>query len=115
MISSSTPTRCEHAVFEIMSNAIDEARAGYGMEIQVTRFADGSFQVEDQGRGCPVVLVAESKQNAGVHHSLTFHDVQKILCWDGDVGENLQVGQPADGCDGTLPQLLLAGAWRVPG
>lgn len=38
---------CEHAVFEIMSNAIDEARAGYGMEIQVTRFADGSFQVED--------------------------------------------------------------------
>ena len=45
---------CEHAVFEIMSNAIDEARAGYGTEIQVTRFTDGSFQVEDQGRGCPV-------------------------------------------------------------
>ena len=45
---------CEHAVFEIMSNAIDEARAGYGTQVQVTRFADGSFQVEDQGRGCPV-------------------------------------------------------------
>lgn len=45
---------CEHAVFEIMSNAIDEARAGYGSEIWVTRFADGSFQVEDSGRGCPV-------------------------------------------------------------
>ena len=45
---------CEHAVFEIMSNAIDEARAGYGAEIRVTRFADGSFQVEDSGRGCPV-------------------------------------------------------------
>jgi len=45
---------CEHAVFEIMSNAIDEARAGYGSEIRVTRFVDGSFQVEDAGRGCPV-------------------------------------------------------------
>ena len=45
---------CEHAVFEIMSNAIDEAREGHGTLITVTRFADHSIQVEDQGRGCPV-------------------------------------------------------------
>ena len=45
---------CEHAMFEILSNAIDEARAGYGRLITVTRFADLSIQVEDQGRGCPV-------------------------------------------------------------
>ena len=45
---------CEHAVFEIMSNAIDEAREGHGDLITVTRFEDGSIQVEDQGRGCPV-------------------------------------------------------------
>ena len=45
---------CEHAVFEIMSNAIDEAREGHGTLITVTRFADRSIQVEDQGRGCPV-------------------------------------------------------------
>ena len=45
---------CEHAVFEIMSNAIDEAREGHGSLITVTRFEDGSIQVEDQGRGCPV-------------------------------------------------------------
>ena len=45
---------CEHAVFEIMSNAIDEARGGHGKLITVTRFADRSIQVEDQGRGCPV-------------------------------------------------------------
>ena len=45
---------CEHAVFEILSNAIDEARGGHGSLITVTRFADHSIQVEDQGRGCPV-------------------------------------------------------------
>jgi len=45
---------CEHAVFEIMSNAIDEAREGHGQLITVTRFEDKSIQVEDQGRGCPV-------------------------------------------------------------
>ena len=44
----------EHAVFEILSNAIDEARGGHGKLITVTRFADRSIQVEDQGRGCPV-------------------------------------------------------------
>ena len=45
---------CEHAVFEILSNAIDEAREGYGDLITVTRFADKSIEVEDFGRGCPV-------------------------------------------------------------
>ena len=45
---------CEHAVFEIMSNAIDEAREGHGSLITVTRFLDRSIQVEDQGRGWPV-------------------------------------------------------------
>ena len=45
---------CEHAVFEILSNSIDEARGGYGKLITVTRFQDRSIQVEDQGRGCPV-------------------------------------------------------------
>ena len=45
---------CEHAVFEILSNAIDEAREGHGDLILVTRFLDRSIQVEDFGRGCPV-------------------------------------------------------------
>ena len=45
---------CQHAVFEIMSNSIDEAREGHGSLITVTRFLDKSIQVEDQGRGCPV-------------------------------------------------------------
>ena len=45
---------CEHAVFEILSNAIDEAREGHGRVITVTRYNDRSIQVEDMGRGCPV-------------------------------------------------------------
>ncbi len=45
---------CEHSVFEILSNSIDEARAGFGELITVTRFEDHSIQVEDFGRGCPV-------------------------------------------------------------
>ena len=45
---------CQHAVFEIMSNSIDEAKEGHGTLITVTRFEDRSIQVEDFGRGCPV-------------------------------------------------------------
>ena len=45
---------CEHAVFEILSNAVDEAKEGHGDLIIVTRYADKSIEVEDFGRGCPV-------------------------------------------------------------
>ena len=45
---------CQHSVFEILSNSIDEAREGYGKKIIVTRYADGSIEVEDFGRGIPV-------------------------------------------------------------
>ena len=45
---------CEHAVFEILSNAIDEARAGNGNIITLTRYLDKSIECEDFGRGCPV-------------------------------------------------------------
>ncbi len=45
---------CQHSVFEILSNSIDEAREGYGDKIVVTRFRDGSVEVQDFGRGIPV-------------------------------------------------------------
>jgi len=45
---------CEHAVFEILSNSIDEAREGYGNVITLTRYEDRSIEIEDFGRGCPV-------------------------------------------------------------
>ena len=45
---------CQHAVFEILSNSIDEAREGYGRKITITRFEDNSFEVQDAGRGVPL-------------------------------------------------------------
>ncbi|CAB1241312.1 DNA gyrase subunit B [Ruminococcaceae bacterium BL-6] len=45
---------CEHSIFEIFSNSIDEAREGFGSEITVTRYEDDSVEVEDHGRGIPV-------------------------------------------------------------
>lgn len=45
---------CEHAVFEIVSNAVDEAREGYGDTIRITAYNDRSVEVEDDGRGVPL-------------------------------------------------------------
>jgi len=45
---------CQHAFFEILSNSVDEAREGYGNVINVTRYLDGSYEVEDFGRGVPL-------------------------------------------------------------
>lgn len=36
---------CEHSVFEILSNSIDEAREGYGRRIVITKFLDFSIEV----------------------------------------------------------------------
>jgi len=45
---------CQHSVFEIISNGVDEAREGYGDRVVVTRYLDHSVAVQDFGRGCPV-------------------------------------------------------------
>ena len=45
---------CQHSFFEILSNSIDEAREGYGTEIEVTRYLDKSIEIKDYGRGMPL-------------------------------------------------------------
>ncbi len=45
---------CAHAMFEILSNAIDEFRAGYGDEIVTIRHSDCSITIKDKGRGIPL-------------------------------------------------------------
>ena len=45
---------CEHSIFEVISNSIDEAREGYGNKIVITHYRNNDIEVEDFGRGCPV-------------------------------------------------------------
>ncbi len=54
IFGSDGPDGCAHSIFEIISNSIDEARAGFGEKIIITRWNDGTIEVEDFGRGCPV-------------------------------------------------------------
>ncbi len=78
---------CEHAVFEIVSNAIDEAREGYGKQIIVSKFLDGSIQVEDFGRGCPVDYnPAEQRYN----WELVFCELYAGGKYDNEAGENYE-------------------------
>ena len=66
---------CEHAVFEILSNAIDEAREGHGNLIIVTRYLDHSIEVTDFGRGCPER--GQIQLGAGVLRALRGRQVQE--------------------------------------
>ncbi len=45
---------CEHSIFEVISNSIDEARSGFGDKIIITHYRNNDIEVEDYGRGCPV-------------------------------------------------------------
>ena len=45
---------CQHSIFEIISNSIDEAREGFGDLIKISYFKDNSITIEDNGRGIPV-------------------------------------------------------------
>ena len=78
---------CEHAVFEILSNAIDEAREGYGNLITVTRYADQSIEVEDFGRGCPVDWNEKEKR---WNWELVFCELYAGGKYANDTGENYE-------------------------
>jgi DNA gyrase subunit B len=78
---------CEHAVFEILSNSIDEAREGYGKEIILTSYRDGSIEVEDFGRGCPVDYnSAEQRYN----WELVFCELYAGGKYDNEDGDNYE-------------------------
>ncbi len=78
---------CEHAVFEILSNSIDEAREGYGDVIILTKYEDGSIQVEDFGRGCPVDYNPVEQRN---NWELVFCELYAGGKYDNDEGENYE-------------------------
>lgn len=78
---------CEHAVFEILSNAIDEAREGYGSIITLTRYLDKSVEVEDFGRGCPVDWNEKEKR---FNWELVFCELYAGGKYQNDAGENYE-------------------------
>lgn len=78
---------CCHSVFEILSNSIDEAREGYGKEIIVTKFADGSIQVEDHGRGIPVDY---NKNEERYNWELVFCELYAGGKYNNNDGENYE-------------------------
>lgn len=55
MYIGSTDTKgLMHCLWEIIDNSVDEALSGFGKSIEVFLNADGSIEVDDQGRGIPV-------------------------------------------------------------
>ena len=76
---------CQHAVFEILSNSIDEAREGHGNLITLTRYADKSIEVEDFGRGCPVDWNANEKR---YNWELVFCELYAGGKYSNNEGEN---------------------------
>ena len=97
---------CEHAVFEILSNAIDEAREGHGNVITVTRYADKSIEVEDFGRGCPVDWnEAEQKYN----WELVFCELYAGGKYNNNSGDNYEYSLGLNGLGSCATQY--ASAW----
>ena len=76
---------CEHSMFEILSNSIDEAREGYGKKIIITRYRDHSIEVEDFGRGIPVDF--NQKENR-YNWELVFCELYAGGKYNTNAGEN---------------------------
>ncbi len=78
---------CQHSAFEILSNSIDEAREGYGKKITVTKYSDGSFEVEDHGRGIPVDY---NKNEEKYNWELVFCEMYAGGKYNNNEGENYE-------------------------
>lgn len=78
---------CQHAVFEILSNSIDEAREGFGNVIYVTRYNDRSIEVEDFGRGMPVDY---NEREGRYNWELIFCELYAGGKYNNDSGENYE-------------------------
>lgn len=78
---------CQHSVFEILSNSIDEAREGFGSLIEVIRHTDRSITIKDQGRGIP--LDFNTNENR-FNWELVFCELYAGGKYQNNSGENYQ-------------------------
>lgn len=78
---------CQHSFFEILSNSIDEAREGYGREIEITRFMDKSIEVKDHGRGIPMDYNENEKR---YNWELVFCELYAGGKYQNNTGENYE-------------------------
>ena len=76
---------CQHSFFEILSNSIDEAREGYGTEIEVTRYMDKSIEVRDYGRGIPL---GWNEKEQRFNWELVFCEMYAGGKYDNNSGDN---------------------------
>ncbi len=76
---------CQHSVFEIVSNSIDESRAGYGKVIEVIRHKDKSVTVNDYGRGMPVDF---NKNENRFNWDLIYCELYAGAKYDGNLAGN---------------------------
>jgi DNA gyrase subunit B len=97
---------CQHAAFEIISNAVDEAREGFGSKVEVTLFADNVIEVRDYGRGIPMGWNArENKHN----WELAFCTLYAGGKYDSNSGGNYTYSLGLNGLGLTATQM--ASAW----
>ncbi|TYQ16179.1 UNVERIFIED_CONTAM: DNA gyrase subunit B [Acetivibrio alkalicellulosi] len=78
---------CQHSVFEILSNSIDEAREGYGKVIEVIRHKDFSVTVRDYGRGIPLDYNENEKR---YNWELVFCELYAGGKYKNNTGENYE-------------------------
>ena len=98
---------CEHAVFEILSNSIDEAREGHGRVITLTRYADRSVEVEDAGRGCPVDW---NEKEQRYNWELVYCELYAGGKYDNLAGDNYEYSLGLNGL-GAAPRSMPPGIW----
>lgn len=89
---------CTHAVFEIISNSIDEAKSGYGDTVEIKYKKDGFVSVLDHGRGVPMDY---NKNEQAYNWQLVFDEMYSGGKMDASSQYSFSLGLNGLGCCST--------------